>query len=83
MVYEAAVLIEAGWFQEFDQVWVVEITVEEAKKRLMTRNNLSDEEAMKRINSQMSIEERRKHATVVIHNDGTVEQTRVAVVKVT
>lgn len=42
-------------------------------KRLMSRNNLSLEEAKLRLNSQLSIEEKIKHATYLIKNDDNLE----------
>lgn len=40
---EAAILIEAGWARAYDEVWIVDVTPEIAKRRLMARNNFSDE----------------------------------------
>jgi dephospho-CoA kinase len=53
-IVEAAILLEAKWREMVDEVWVVVVPVEVAKARLMTRNNFSEEEALKRIKSQMS-----------------------------
>jgi len=71
---EAAILVEAGWKFLMDEVWVVELSVSEACKRLMARNNLSETEDMQRISSQMSNEARKRHADVVI----TTEDKTVA-----
>ncbi len=43
-------------------------------ERLMKRDAYSQEEAMRRIESQMDIEEKRKHATYVIDNNGDLKQ---------
>jgi phosphopantetheine adenylyltransferase/dephospho-CoA kinase len=72
---EAAVLIEAGWKSLVDTVWVTVVPIPVAKERLMTRNNLSEEEAEKRIMSQLTNEERLKHANVVIDTNGPFEET--------
>ena len=45
----------------------------------MARNNLTEEQAMVRIASQMSIEEKRRYADVIINNDGTLEETEQTV----
>ncbi len=58
------------------EVWVLELSQEVAKQRLMQRNSLSEEEAGKRISSQTTNEERRKVAHVVIDADGSLEQVR-------
>ena len=74
IVFEAAVLIEAGWNDMVDEILVVASSLETQKQRLMKRNNLSETEALNRINSQMSVEEKRKHATLVLDNDGDFEE---------
>ena len=45
-----------------------------SEKRVQLRNNFSREEIIKRIESQMSNNDREKHADIVIDNDGTIEQ---------
>ena len=76
LVFEAAVLIEAGWTDLVDEVWLVEAPVEVARSRLMARNGLSQQQADDRIASQLSSEERRRHAKVVIDNSGDLEALR-------
>jgi phosphopantetheine adenylyltransferase/dephospho-CoA kinase len=76
IVLEAAVLLEAGWQDLCDEVWVVTTTVKTAVERLSSRNGLSEEAAMARINSQMSVRERAEYADVKIDNSGTEEQLR-------
>ena len=78
-VVEAAILIEAGWKSLFDEIWVVISDPEEVINRLGVRNGLSREDALKRIDSQMSNNERIEHGDVVVENTGSMEdlQTRV------
>lgn len=45
-------------------------------ERLMKRNNLTKEEALKRINSQMSIKEKIKRSDYVIENNGSIEELK-------
>lgn len=71
---EAAVMCEAGWHDLVSVLWVIQVDLGTARDRLMARNGLSSEEAMKRINSQMSNEERSKFATYVLENNLSVEQ---------
>ena len=68
VVLEAAVMIEAGWQDLVSTLWVVSVDRETAKTRLMARNSLSESDALKRIDSQISNEERCKYASVVIDN---------------
>ena len=74
VVVEAAVLIEAGWQDLFDEVWVVTSDKETVIERLKDRNSLSREDAIARIESQMSNDERVGHSNVVICNDGTTDE---------
>ena len=41
---------------------------------MQLRNNFTREEIIKRIQSQMSNDEREKHSDIVIDNNGTIEQ---------
>ncbi|CAM9207049.1 unnamed protein product [Ascophyllum nodosum] len=72
---EAAVLLEAGWDDMCDELWVVEVSPAVASMRLMKRNSLSEEQAEARISSQpMTNEERAARASVTISNEGTEEE---------
>lgn len=68
VVLEAAVMIEAAWQNLVSCLWVVNVDKAVALQRLMVRNNLTEEEASKRVNSQLSNEERNIHADLVIDN---------------
>jgi len=68
-VLEAAILIEAGWVDLADEVWLTLVGPAEAAQRLMARSRLTREEAEARIASQLSNEERLEHADVVIDTD--------------
>lgn len=74
VVLEAAVLIEAEWTGLVDEVWVVTTTIGRAVERLCKRNNMSEEAARARIDSQISTRERLEHADVRIRNTDTPEQ---------
>ncbi len=76
VVLEAAVLIEAGWQDLVDEVWVAEVDPETAIQRLASRNGLTREQAEARLRAQLSNEERRRHADVVIENNGTLDDLR-------
>ena len=74
LVVEAAVMIEAGWAKKnspYNEVWISWVAPEIAKSRLMARNNFSEDEALKRIKSQITNEERLQHADISIDNNGT------------
>ncbi|XP_046825866.1 bifunctional coenzyme A synthase [Vespa crabro] len=63
---EAAVLIQANWQNECHEIWACIIPPEEAIKRIMKRNILSEDEAKQRIEMQPSNLDQIKEANVVI-----------------
>ncbi len=79
VVVEAALLIEAGWVSLADEVWVVQSPEEVVVERLRYRNGLSEEGVLSRIGSQMSFEERRRYANVVVDNSGDMDKLQVNV----
>lgn len=69
VVLEVPLLLEVGWTQLVDEVWVTIASEATVLKRLQERTGLSEPESLARIRSQMTNEERVKHAGVVINND--------------
>ncbi|MHB8577851.1 MAG: dephospho-CoA kinase, partial [Dehalococcoidia bacterium] len=72
VVIEAAVLLEAGWQDLVEKLWVVTVPPAVAEARLITRNGLTSAQAQARIAAQLSNEERTRHADAVIDNSGSV-----------
>ncbi len=66
VVLEAALLIEAGWADLADEVWVTVVDPDEGARRSMERSGLSREQAEARIAAQLPNAERIKHAQVII-----------------
>lgn len=81
VVVEAAVLIEANWTDLVDEVWVTQAPEEVVIERLQNRSGLSEEQARARIRSQLSAEERAKHADVIIDTDCELAEVGVKVLK--
>ena len=54
----------------------MDVTEETQLSRLMTRNALSQKEAEKRIAAQLSLQEKRNRADVLIDNNGPLELTQ-------
>ena len=79
VVLEAAVLIEAGWTDLVDEVWVTAAPEERVIGRLQNRSGLDEEQARSRIRAQLSVEERARHADAVINTDCTIEETKAEV----
>ncbi len=79
VVLEAAILIEANWTDLVDEVWVTVAPEETAVKRLQNRGGLTEEQARARIRSQLSSEDRAKHADVIIDTDCELAEVRAKV----
>ena len=62
-----------------DEIIVVVVSVETQIQRLKNRNGLTKEEALKRIASQMSLEEKVKKADIVWTNEGSIEELEARV----
>jgi len=80
-VLVAPLLLEAGQKHLVDQVWLVVADPEVRLSRLMMRETVTREDAMQRIGSQMSDEEKMKQASEIIDNNGTPEETTEQVKK--
>jgi len=77
IVLEAAVLIEAGWQDLVDEIWVVSVDRDTAIARACARDNVEPSAVQARIDAQLSNEERLRHAQQVIDNTGSQEQLLV------
>ena len=74
-VADIPLVFETGREKEFDVIVVVACPREMQIERMMERNKLSKEDAERRLNAQLPIEQKVKKATHVIKTDGTFEQT--------
>ena len=63
-------LIEQGYEEWFEAVWLVAVSKETQLKRLMERNHLSELQAKERIAAQMPLDEKRARADLVLDNNG-------------
>ncbi|XP_069733142.1 bifunctional coenzyme A synthase [Phaenicophaeus curvirostris] len=80
-VLDAAVLLEAGWQDMVHEVWTTIIPQEEAVKRIVARDGLSEEAARSRVQSQMTNSQRVEQAQVVLCTLWEPEITRKQVEK--
>src|ERR1041385_519194 len=81
-IVDAALMIESGGYKRFDKLIVVHCRPEVQLERLMLRDNLSRDEALRRINAQMPQEEKQKFADYLIDTTDGYESTRAQVVQV-
>ena len=70
---EIQLLFEVQWEKEFDYILLVSVEKETQIKRILFRDNRSKEEALSIINSQMSLDEKKKRSDYVIENDGNIQ----------
>ena len=75
-VVDASLMIESGFHKQFKHLIVVSCSVDQQVERLMARNGLSRDQALRRIGLQWPLQAKLPLATVVIDNSGTLEQTR-------
>lgn len=78
-VLDAPTLIENNLHEEMDFVIVIAIMKELQISRVMARDEFTREEAINRINNQMSTEEKVKYADYLIDNGNTLEYTKFQV----
>ncbi len=82
IVVDVPLLIETGSYKNYDKIIVVYVPESIQIERLMKRDGLAYEDALKRIRNQMNIEEKIKFADYVIDNSGSIEDTEKQVVKI-
>jgi len=74
LLFEAKYLNEK-YGLDFDEVWLVYVSRETQIERLMKRDKISRGYALEKINSQMSVEDKKAMADVIIDNSGSLEET--------
>ena len=79
VVIEAALLLEVGWGELADEIWVTISPESTVLERLMNRDNITHEQAIARISSQIPPQERIVQADVVIDTSGTISQVKAKV----
>ena len=79
LILDIPLLFEMHYETLCDDIIVVAVSVETQIQRLKNRDGLSKEEALKRIESQMSLEEKVKKADIVWTNEGSIEELEARV----
>ena len=79
LILDIPLLFEMHYETLCDEIIVVGASVETQIQRLKNRNGLSKEEALKRIESQISLEEKVKKADIVWTNEGSIEELEARV----
>lgn len=76
VILDVPLLIESGMDTGLSDIIVVYVPEPVQIQRLMIRDALTQAQALARIRSQMPIEEKKQHATIIIDNSGSRENTR-------
>ncbi|QMV40715.1 dephospho-CoA kinase [Cohnella cholangitidis] len=76
VVVDVPLLFESGLESYFEQIMVVYVPRDVQLQRLMERDKLTSEEALKRLNAQMNIEDKKIKADILIDNSGSLEHTK-------
>ncbi|HNR50956.1 MAG TPA: dephospho-CoA kinase [Deltaproteobacteria bacterium] len=75
VICDVPLLIETGMHSVFDDVILVYVPEPLQINRLMEREGIGRDEALRRVRAQMSIEEKKPYASHIIDNSGTRENT--------
>jgi dephospho-CoA kinase len=79
VVVDVPLLYESGLESYFQQIMVVYVPREEQLQRLLERDKLTVEEAQRRLQAQMDIEEKKRRADILINNSGSLADTELQV----
>lgn len=82
VISDVPLLIEVGMQDQVDLVILVYVSPAVQIKRLMDRNGCSREEAVKRLASQMPIDDKILYADIVIDNQDSPDETREIVYEI-
>ena len=82
LVVEAALLIEEGYDEICDELWYIYADENVRRSRLKAARHYSEEKITSILKSQLSDKEFRAHATVVIDNSGSFEETAGQIKKI-
>ena len=74
VIIDAALLIESGNYRKVDKVIVIACDEETQLHRIMDKNTFSREDAHRRLQQQMPLEEKSKFADYVLHNDSGLSE---------
>ena len=78
-LYEAALLVETGRYRDLDGLIVVDAPEDVRVARVIARDGLREADVRARIAAQLPMEDKRRVATHVIHNDGDLNALRARV----
>jgi len=74
IVVEAALFVEAGWFDVVDELWLVKAKRDICSERVVKRDGLSRDVALQRYDCQMDPRKKEAYAQRIFLNDATLEK---------
>lgn len=80
-ILEAALLIEEGYDKICDELWYIDTSEDLRRRRLKSSRGYSDAKIDAVFGSQLSKEEYQKHCSVVIDNNGSLEETFAQIIR--
>lgn len=81
-IIDAALMIESGGYKRFDSLIVVWCEPAIQLERLMLRDKLAEQDALRRISSQMPQDEKKRYADFLIDTSNGFDDTRQQVAEV-
>lgn len=81
VIFDVPLLIESGWQDVADEVWLVSAPIDERIRRIAMRDGLDEKQAMERISAQMTDEQKAECADVIIDNGGSIQELEETVTK--
>ena len=74
VVLEVPLLVDVGWGDMVDEIWVTHSPEEQVVERLARRDNLKREDVRRRTQAQLPFSEMKKAAQVVVENQGSLQE---------
>lgn len=81
VIFDVPLLIESGWQDVADEVWLVSAPIDERIRRIAMRDGLDEKQAMERISAQMTDEQKAQYSDVIIDNGGSIQELEETVTK--
>ena len=73
---EIQLLFEVQWEKEFDYILLISAKKSTQIRRILERDKRSENDALNIINSQLTLDEKKKRSDFVIENDGNIEELK-------
>jgi len=75
-VWDVPLLLEAGWQQEVDEIWVIWVPRNIQIQRVRQRDDWPYDQIIKRLKAQMDLDRKKDYADVLIDNSGSWEDSK-------